>query len=258
MITNGKPRVASASSANGHDDALVVAPLRNRAQQAAMLELFRAYQYAIHAGRDPWDFAVSASTLLRMHLTESDFRWLVCEGLVHHGREVTRSVDVNRRFRLMNQMLFYKRTCFVLTPRGCELAETLPAVVESGPNNHRLPTNLGNEMAQVRDCAETFQTLLPHARPHWDADRRELSVNGLLIKRFKWPAANQETVLAAFAEEDWPFRIDDPLPPQPEVDPKRRLSDTIKCLNRKQHHPLVHFHGDGTGEGVTWELVRIS
>ncbi|MCA9161796.1 MAG: hypothetical protein KDA62_02410 [Planctomycetales bacterium] len=256
MITNGKPRGASASCADGHSDAQVAEPLRNRAQQAAMVELFRAYQYAIHAGRDPWDFAVSATTLLRMNLTESDFRWLVCEGLVHHGREVTRSDDANRCFRIMNQLLFYKRTCFVLTPRGCELADALPEVVDIAPNNHRYPSGFGNEIAQVREFAEVFQVQLPHARPHWDADRRELSVNGLLIKRFKWPAANQETVLAAFAEEDWPFRIDDPLPPQPEVDSKRRLSDTIKCLNRKQQHPLIHFHGDGTGEGITWELMR--
>ena len=40
-----------------------------------------------------------------------------------------------------------------------------------------------------------------------------------------------------------------------EQDPKRRLSDTTKCLNRKQTNELIRFRGDGTGEGVTWELV---
>ena len=67
--------------------------------------------------------------------------------------------------------------------------------------------------------------------------------------------ANQEAILAAFQEDGWPARIDDPLPPVAETDPKRRLSDTIKCLNRKQQNALVRFSGDGTGEGVLWDLV---
>jgi hypothetical protein len=32
------------------------------------------------------------------------------------------------------------------------------------------------------------------------------------------------------------------------------LHDTINTLNRHQKHLLVHFLGDGTGEGVRWEL----
>ena len=83
-----------------------------------------------------------------------------------------------------------------------------------------------------------------------------MRVNGKLVKHFKWPALNQETILAAFEEEGWPPRIDDPLPPLPEQDPKRRLHDTIKCINRNQKHHLIHFHGDGTGEGVIWEFVE--
>ena len=94
------------------------------------------------------------------------------------------------------------------------------------------------------------------AAPQWDTEARELRMNGHLVKRFKWKAANQETVLAAFEEEGWPHRIDDPLPPHADQDSKRRLSDTIKCLNRKQINQLIHFRGDGTGEGVTWELVE--
>ncbi len=93
--------------------------------------------------------------------------------------------------------------------------------------------------------------------PHWNAERHELKVNRQLVKRFRWPACNQETVLMAFEEEGWPDRIDDPLPPQPEQDSKRRLHDTIKCLNRNQINQALRFHGDGTGEGVLWELVAI-
>jgi hypothetical protein len=74
-----------------------------------------------------------------------------------------------------------------------------------------------------------------------------------MVKHYKNRAANQETVLSAFQEEGWPIRIDDPLSPVPTIDIKRRLSDTIKCLNRNQENELVHFHGDGSGEGITWE-----
>jgi hypothetical protein len=59
----------------------------------------------------------------------------------------------------------------------------------------------------------------------------------------------------AFEEEDWPVRIDDPLPPSPDIDPKTRLSSTIKSLNKNLKNRLVHFMGDGTGEGVMWEFV---
>ncbi|MCA9075835.1 MAG: hypothetical protein KDA93_12430 [Planctomycetaceae bacterium] len=66
---------------------------------------------------------------------------------------------------------------------------------------------------------------------------------------------NQEVVLCAFEEDGWPERVDDPLPPQPDQDSKRRLADTIKCLNRKQVNKLIHFRGDGTGQGIVWERV---
>jgi hypothetical protein len=69
------------------------------------------------------------------------------------------------------------------------------------------------------------------------------------------PAANQERVLAAFEEEGWPVHIDDPLPPSPDQDSKRRLHDTINSLNRNQKCPLIRFVGDGTGQGVRWEFV---
>ena len=89
--------------------------------------------------------------------------------------------------------------------------------------------------------------------PRWDSLRRELVVEGQIIKRFRLPAANQEIVLAAFEEEGWPARIFDPLPPRDEQCPKRRLHETIKALNRSRLARLIRFCGDGTGEGVLWE-----
>ena len=93
-------------------------------------------------------------------------------------------------------------------------------------------------------------------RPHWDRFRRTLFVGEQVIKQYRVPCPNQEAVLSAFEEESWPARVDDPLPPYEDQDPKRRLHDTIKSLNRHQKTPLLRFHGDGTGEGVSWAIQR--
>ena len=93
-------------------------------------------------------------------------------------------------------------------------------------------------------------------KPHWNAVTRELQFQDVIVKCYKWKAENQEMVLNAFQEEGWPHRIDDPLPPQRDQDCKRRLCDTIKCLNRKQTNGLIRFHGDGTGEGVFWKRLE--
>jgi hypothetical protein len=90
--------------------------------------------------------------------------------------------------------------------------------------------------------------------PCWDQQLRELRLDQILIKRFCVPAENQELILASFQEEAWPTRIDDPLPPVPQIDAKRRLHSAIQCLNRNQRAQLVHFHGDGNGRGVRWEM----
>ena len=76
-----------------------------------------------------------------------------------------------------------------------------------------------------------------------------------VVKEFKLPSPNQETLLTAFEEEGWPPHIDDPLSPTPPLDPRRRLHDTIKALNRKQKHGLIRFRGDGSGEGIRWEFT---
>lgn len=91
--------------------------------------------------------------------------------------------------------------------------------------------------------------------PIWDQARRELWFDGHLIKRFRQPSPNQETILAAFQEEGWPSSIDDPLPHDPGQEPKRRLHFTIRNLNRGHKRVAIHFAGDGTGQGVTWKRL---
>jgi len=225
--------------------------------QQAFAALLEAFDYAVDLGDDRWDFAVRIRDLRDARLNESDLRWLVRKGFVQHAREATLQGENGRHFQPTGNMTFVRRSCFVLTDLGVEQARSLNNMLSSEAALKQLEIRSELESAvelaigRASDCVlENTATYI-----HWDAEHRKLDVRGQVVKRFKWQAPNQEIVLSAFQEEGWPLRIDDPLPPQPEQDSKRRLSDTIKCLNRKQINSLIHFHGDGTGEGVVWELV---
>ena len=212
----------------------------------ALALLLEAFDYAEQTSGDCWEFAVEIQQLRELGLSQNDLRWLVRMQFSEHAREVTVPGDDGREFRATGDLTFTERTCFVLTPAGVVAASQACDV----RSDHQPPRPF---MLRVPDrpvvAAEP-------SLPKWDAEKRVLCFDGRIVKRFKWHAMNQEMVLAAFEEDGWPVRIDDPLPPQPEQDSKRRLSDTIKCLNRKQQNPLIHFRGDGTGEGVIWELVE--
>jgi hypothetical protein len=93
-------------------------------------------------------------------------------------------------------------------------------------------------------------------KPRWDAATRQLWFNGQLVKQFKRPAFLQELILAAFEEQGWPDCIDDPLSGQLDQDPKGRLHDTIKRLNRHHRCRAISFHGNGTGQGIIWKRLE--
>jgi hypothetical protein len=90
-------------------------------------------------------------------------------------------------------------------------------------------------------------------KPTWDPDRQQLRWGSLVVKQFKLPSPNQELILRVFEEENWPARIDDPLPPRPDIEPKRRLNCAITNLNRNQKSYRIRFMGDGSGQGVCWK-----
>jgi len=203
--------------------------------QPAFLALLTAHDYALDTESNVWEFAVSIQEL---GITHTDLRWLVRKGFVEHAREVTVEGDDGREFRPEGNLTFCPQTCFVLSDVGVSTARSIKQ-------------NKSRTIALHPRNGESDADLTPQ----WDGEHRELRLNGSIVKRFKWQAANQEIVLSAFQEEGWPIVIDDPLPPQPEQDPKRRLNDTIKALNRHQETPIIRFHGNGTGEGIRWELL---
>jgi hypothetical protein len=82
---------------------------------------------------------------------------------------------------------------------------------------------------------------------------RCLSLEGAVVKWFRVPAPNQELILSAFEEVGWPEQIDDPLPVTADIDPRTRLHDAIRRLNGCQANRLLRFHGNGNGDGVSWE-----
>lgn len=219
----------------------------------ALVVLLEAFDYSHELGDDRWDFAVLIRDLHLLGLNESDLRWLVRIGYVQHAREVAPQGSLRRRFQSIDSLTFFRRTCFVLTDVGIEHARHLSRT------NLVLTARIsdtcdGEKQDRVASSSAAYRVEKSFDTVHWDPVQRQLNVLGVVVKRYKWQAPNQEMVLNAFQEEGWPGRIDDPLPRHPDQDSKRRLSDTIKCLNRHQIPALIHFHGDGTGEGVTWQL----
>lgn len=197
------------------------------ARSEALRVLERNRRYTERKNAAPWQYAVLVSTLEAAGLKESDLRWLIAQGYVEHAVEVTKAGEKERRFRRRARPRFDLRSCFVLTEAGASFA--------------------------LRTCNLEIAASSTTGLPRWDAVRRELRVGEVVVKRFRGAAPNQTTILAAFEEQCWPERIDDPLPADPYCDSSERLHDAIKNLNRDHLVRLVRFHGDGTGKGIRWQ-----
>lgn len=94
--------------------------------------------------------------------------------------------------------------------------------------------------------------------PRWDPETNVLYLGEVIVKRYQRPARSQHTILAAFEEEGWPARINDPLVVQlspEETRSKWRLRSTVNDLNRAQYGCIrIRFHLDGTGHGIRWTI----
>lgn len=209
--------------------------------QSVLRTLFTTLESANACGRDPWDFAVEVSELTNAGVNRHLLRVMVCHNLIEHRREITESGQDKRMFEPEKDVVLSDRSCFVLSELGRSLFKQEIKEEESQKKKPLQAENLtnGNGSNQV---------------PIWDTLRRELRLGAVVVKRFKWPASNQEQILRAFQEEGWPSQIDDPLPPDSKICPKRRLHDTIKCLNRRRVNQAIKFRGDGTGQGVLLEI----
>lgn len=220
------------------DFAFSMSPL----QREALRLLRQAWDAASKQAHDVWQFAVEIERLYAAGLGNTELRQMLCLGYLEHARERTTPRAEQRAFQPLHTLVLPQRTCFVLAAKGREIVARLDAETKG------MVVVPATKPSQA-DCY--FRDV-----PYWDSDFRELWWQDRLIKEFHRPAINQVTILKAFEEEGWPARIDDPLPQSRGIDPKVRLHDTIKSLNRHHFHSILSFRGDGSGKGVLWRKVK--
>ena len=106
----------------------------------------------------------------------------------------------------------------------------------------------------VREAVQAAAALDPQDPlvPVWDSDAGELRLGAVVVRRVRGgkPGKNLRRVLAAFQEDGWPSRIDDPLPGGQK---QLRLHATIRSLNIGLQ--LIRFEADGTGAGFRWRRL---
>jgi hypothetical protein len=217
-----------------------------------LLLLLESSAYARMLDEDPWEFSVEWPELQRVGVNGSEGRWLIHRGLVGHAYEVTSLEDRRRRFVASQNLGLSRRSCLVLTEAGHALARR----VAEWSDADLIPVADSRVAMRLGYIGRPDGAAMLRQPPTWDSDRRQLRVGSRIVKEFKVPAMNQEIVLTVFEEERWPTRIDDPLPWKSDIDPQRRLHDTINSLNRRQRHRLIHFSADGLAQGIRWELIE--
>jgi len=216
---------------SGNGAALFLTDSINENARFGLALLSQAFKYAHDAGAERWDFAVEIDRLFRSGLSISQLRWLVAKKFAEHGQESCVYGSPHRSFRRGNGFFFDHTTCVVLTSSGAAFVDHL--------------------LRETNDPSISIDAIL---KPCWDRSRRELSLRGMVVKRYLVPARNQQVILGAFEEEGWPDQIDDPLPVTYDINPRTRLHDAINRLNNCQTNRLLTFRGNGNGTGVLWEL----
>lgn len=228
---------------------------------SAIHRLREAHNAAFACGRNTWDFSVELTQMLKAGVETHILRTLICQGWIIHRRETTLSNQNRRTFEEVDGLALSNQSCFVISKQGYEIANSSENKKKAqADQNKTMSPHHGSPIGQSNESEKVDTQLGASSRPHlpvkpvWDRERRELRLGEIVVKRFKWPAENQEMVLNAFEDSGWPPRIDNPLVDHPSICPKRRLHDTLKCLNRKQVNELIKFRGDGTGLGVLLEI----
>jgi len=206
--------------------------------------LASAWYRALAQQVDVWTFAVEIGRLHAAGLTDTDLWWLATLGYIDFATETTPTEWNQRTFRQDGPHYLTPKIGVILTEAGAAFAGQRHF---SGPRDN---VRLGGTPAR-KDLESR-----PSDLPFYDKAAREFWGRKLLIKRFRQKGRDQETILAAFEEQEWPPRIDDPLPGRNGLNRQRHLRDTTDNLNRNQQHRLIKFMGDGTGQGVLWDWHR--
>ena len=217
---------------------------------AALEHLANAKETALQCGQLPEAFGVDLSELQLRGLAGYELKILNDQNLVRKCHVQSSMTSQNSSAERPNQLLNWG---YVITSFGEMILKSLLAFSqESNPHGDSYRSKADRSPRAHENGAKVSADV-----PHYNSKTRTLTCHGAVARKFRWAASNQEKILLAFQEEGWPTRIDDPLPSDTEICPKRRLHDTIKCLNQGQRSKgtwYVRFRGDGTGQGVLWEF----
>ena len=195
---------------------------RKAVQFSSFLQLLlEANEYSSDLTISPWEFSVDLAQARTMGINLNDLRWMIGRSWIQCHQGESEAEDLRNATNEKSQSSRY-------------------IILDSGVTALRCVREGDASTAAIHTVkvAQAFGGNFPKedSTPQWNVERRELTVLGTVVKRFRWPAPNQETILSVFSEEGWPSRIEDPLPQGNGLDPKRRLGDTIKCLNLSLIH----------------------
>jgi hypothetical protein len=212
------------------------------------LALLLAYTHLLAAaleGREqrltPSANPVSLAPLRRDGVTTDIILWMLYQGHIEPSSPDGADANHLARGRAAEGVCLGEGSSFSLTPPGEAFAHDF----------------LGRALTPEDDRDFQNTRALPRLGrlcPRYHRQGRAFVWGRHVLKRFRQPSRNQERVLLAAEELGWPAWFDDPLPPGRGRNPKVRLHDTIKCLNRHQRPPVIRFLGDGSGRRVGWEL----
>jgi|GEM_PF-2147989 len=192
------------------------------------------------------DRTVLPWSLLRQHfrVSRTDLHWLLDHNLIRHQEELSPKAHARNRRQLVRSRIT-PTSHFVPNPIAIPV---LWELATAAIHNSQRPTHTRKTTArQVKGQ--------PRPKPLWKTEERELWVGKTLVKGFKRTASNQELILSVFEEEGWPEWIDDPLPIAKNIQPKQRLKDAVKSLNRQQKNSVLHFYGDFVNGRIQWKLA---
>jgi hypothetical protein len=183
---------------------------------------------------------VECQRLLHIGISPEVLQWMLYQRHVDLFEEGLRGGERPHWF-LKPGAVVEDQSAIALTPLGELFAELLVAAL-------LLPSD-GEEFAWAWGLLRVGALT-----PSYDKENRLFAWGRHALKCYRQPSPNQESILLAAEELGWAPWFDDPLPRGGEANPKVRLHDTIKSLNRHQSPHLVRFLGDGTGRRVGWEL----
>lgn len=213
---------------------------RNTRLRAGLKLLLDGYSYSQELGANLWDFAIEIAFLYTAGLNNNDLRWLVGKGYVKHGLDTTAKGKVRPIEHRGGRMLLPSGSCFVLTGTGREFARKMVAGGESGVAKCQSERHSKDGLREQKD------------RPHWDSELHNLYWQGQLVKHFKHEAPFQEAILEAFQSCNWTQYVVVMLPREEGINPKERLREAIKNLNRNCARNL-RFVQEGNGGRVAWQ-----